>query len=703
MTPRRLVITVVFMWLLAVPVWAEEPARNVAELLPADTLGFVELRQPGALLKEVANLFEGTAFGNIPDSLTKLWGKDGPPPRERAAMAPVGAFGLFLSPEMVKEVGRLQGAGFAVTSFKNGQPQMVAIVLPGESNAPAFFMRAFLTFEPNKLIGEVEGVRIYQQEPRRWQIEPKRGFEEKRGFEPREKPAPPQDRDEEKRPLRAEKKHGDEPAFAMMPGALLIGTLDAVKDVILRAKGKVKGETLAGNKTYQEASKEIGGQPGLFAYVNVPAALVAIENGVQALGKDELAAIKDLIGAKAFRAAGYSVSLDQGTFRYRELALLDPKEKSPVLEAFPKEPVKKELLHFTPADTVLAVAMSNSNGAERWAQIVKLIDACAKIGGAKDVPSEEIAKFEKGLGIDIGKDIMGNITAFGGALGDPMKAPIKRVEEKQGGFQRVSVFPEIPGVVVLQARDEDAATNFMEKVLPKIYGAIHNKANVKPDSKKVDGQTIYSLPIHEGVALNYGRSGKTIVLGGFPKPVSQALNNGAKEKGFLADAKVESRSKELEGTVFVMAMKPATMIAGAMIPWMMEERRSKAVPPRGEEKRDPREKEKPAPSGEEKRPAPARAVAQDRAEARDEEHFKLPKELTQLFAKEELFIIRVTRKDDRILEEGTWPGLKTLVGPLMHLFMEERAKARPADAPPRIEERPIPREERKPSPPDRRN
>src|SRR5262249_42960178 len=142
---------------------AAEPIKDPAELLPAGTLAYGELRQPGPLVKEFAGLFEDSALGNVPDSLARLWGKDGEAPSRRT-MHEVGAIGLFLSPEIVHEAGRLQGAAVAVTGIKEGRPQFVAIVLPGESNGPGFIMRAFLTMEKVRPLRDVEGVKLYQMQ-----------------------------------------------------------------------------------------------------------------------------------------------------------------------------------------------------------------------------------------------------------------------------------------------------------------------------------------------------------------------------------------------------------------------------------------------------------------------------------------------------------------------------------------------------------
>src|SRR5262249_31083475 len=146
-------------------------------------------------------------------------------------------------------------------------------------------------------------------------------------------------------------------------------------------------------------------------------------------------------------------SLKDGTLRFREVVLLDPKEKCPVLELMPTRPVKTGIFHFTPDRAVLAMAMSNEGEKGRWAKALQLLDGFAKLTGSRPgrpapVPSEEIAKVEKALGIDFGKDVFDKITAAGFALGDPFDMKMRRVELGPG---RSRTEPEVPVVFVVQA------------------------------------------------------------------------------------------------------------------------------------------------------------------------------------------------------------------------------------------------------------
>lgn len=670
--------------LALVPAARTQEVKDPAELMPAGTLAYAELRHPGQLVKEIASLFEGSAFGNVPDSLTKLFPKEMP----RHARQEMGAFGLVLAPEVIKEVSRIQGAAIALIGCKDPHsPEYLAVVLPGDSNAPGFMMRAFLTMEEFTSAGEVEGVKVYQYSPRRFKGEDKPRFkdEEKPRFKDRDEEKP-RFKEERERPVAVQAESAPYPAVAMMPGALFVGSADAVKDAIRRAKGKGKGESLAESKLYKEVNKELGDKPGVVAYGDVSAVVGTLQKVLPQVERDAaqvLKAVDEFVNFKAFRAIGYAVTLDKGTLQYRELVLLDPKEKSPVLELLPQEAAKKELLHFTPNDTVLAAAISNDHGAERWTKFLKLMDAVAKVANANKMPSEEIAQMEKALELDFGKDIAGKVAAVAFALGDPLKAPMIREEKNlPGGGKETRSGPEIPFAIVVQATDEEAAATLVDKVLPKVIAAAAGeKKVVDPKVREIDGQKVSCYDANDRNWFCYGRAGKTIVLGQHAKPVAQALNNGAKEKGFLADPKVKARVKELDDSIAIFAAKPVSLVMMGMMTYSMAERsavkeRNRAIEEerKQRDKKEDRNEPKPREKKEEEQDEPKPRAKPDEKDPprreKPEVEVGIPKELTKLLEKEELLIIRVTRKDDRILEVGTLPGLKPLVSEMVDFGMK---------------------------------
>ncbi len=656
MRPRLLVSATLLALLAARPAFAQE-VKDLADVMPARVLAYAELRQPGMIAREIASLFEGSALGNVPDSLAKVRGPQGGPSRSYDA---TGMLGVLLSPEVVGEVRRLRGAAFALTGFKRGEPEWVAVVLPGESNLPAFALRMLLAAE-GRPAGEVEGVTLYHV-----------------SFSGRAlAPAPAGPRADAPR----------SPVFALMPGALLAGSPDGVKGAIRRIKGADKEKGLAGAKLFQEANETLGGRAGLFAYYEPAALVAAVEKDLlppeaAREAAPVLGAIKEVVNLKAIRAAVYGLTLEEGTLRYSETALLDPKEKLLPLELLPREAVNKELLHFTPDGAVLAAAMSNDHGQQRWERGLKLVDSFFPKGQGEErkLPSEYVAAVEKALDVSLGKDVFGAITGVGVALGDPMKAPKKRLVQKGPGFEAVRVYTEVPLVFVVRADGEEAAKKLVG-LLPKVVGLLSGEGEARSEARRVGGQEVVTLKGRRPAdSFHYGRQGRTIVLGQYPEPVAQALGNGAGGKGWATAEKVQQRLGKLDDTVAVGVMKPFALIMSAlMVDHVHEMRKSETKPAVRPERKDaapPPAAEKPAPPPE---PVPVKA---------DPQSERLQKEMGRLLEDEGLMTMRLTRRPERVRFEAEWPGLKPVVARLTDFYFEqllkERREARP-DRPPQLE------------------
>src|SRR5438477_218442 len=93
----------------------------------------------------------------------------------------------------------------------------VVLSLGSTAPAPAGLMRLITAMAPVKLKETVEGVKVY------------RAYSKMKAFGPPGVPPPPA------------KTVEHEPSLAMMPGYLFLGSHQAVKDCILRAKGKIAG------------------------------------------------------------------------------------------------------------------------------------------------------------------------------------------------------------------------------------------------------------------------------------------------------------------------------------------------------------------------------------------------------------------------------------------------------------------------------
>lgn len=568
--------------------------KDPAEVMPANAIAYLEVRQPGALVKELVGLFENSALGNVPESLFKFLEelKVPPPPR---GFRDLGATGLFLAPEIVREAGRLQGAAVAMTGLDaRGQPEFVAVGLPGESTLPRLAFRTLLAMSPLQRLDPIEGVPVYQI---------------------------------------------GGVACAMTPDALVLGTPKLVKDVVARIKGKGDKNGLAGVAHFTEARKQAGDEPGVFAYIGINEALAATLE-MPALGQAEkqlMEALFKTLTMKAFRFQAYSLSLDKGTLRLREVVQFDPKEKNALLELLPPEGVKRELFHFTPNDAVAALALANGDGAKRWTRVMELLDEIAKLVGQPQVPSEEIAKLFKAVEIDPAKDVLGRINAVAVALGDPLKS-----QQKPGAM------PDIPAVLVIEATDEDAAKKLLDELLPHLYSLATHSKDAKPATKEIGGRTLQTLPLPGSMSLSYGREGRTVVVGVSTNAVAQTLSNGAKKLGLLADDKVAAALKDIQSPIFLGVGKPFSLMRGAAVT---------SVIVRGG--------------------APQAAGPE-----------ALLKEFGRLVESEGLLLVSLSRQRERLVEEVTWSRLKPGVGQLVDLGLKFYLLGAPAEARPQPRQRP---------------
>jgi hypothetical protein len=561
-----------------------------AAWFPARTIAYLEVNQPAQLAKEMDAVFKGSALDNLPNLLAAFREKN--PPGERYyyyGPRVLEMLALMVGPEARAEFARTQGAAVALTGVgKTGQPEVVGVILPGDSHLPGLFMRSMFLFQTRlQTVGEVEGVRICRD---RRQIYRKYG--------PRDEPI-----ERGKEPKVEYEEYG--PAIAVLPKVIILGSsVEAVGDVVRRIKGKQSADSLAAAKGFKEAAK-LRERPGLFGYADI-ATLVSVMTKTLMAGprfdeyrkrdlqeqiryleqrrqfekereksekreprdyeaeigqaKQRLEALEKAAAARkaearkvaklleeqlgALRSAAGSLSLQDGALGLEIQVQLNPEHKSALAKLLPDQKVDLEVLHYVPADCPFALAKAMPSNPKWWPNLLEVVDALAGASGSKQAPSKALKSVEAKLGFDFGKDLFGKIKSVAVA------APPARAEIPKGGLH-------IP-VLVIEAVDADAAKS-LEALVPKLVALAHIR-NVdldnlpKPVTETVDGQTVYSLAggdLPWRTAVQYGVRGRFLVLGQDPKFVAGALAGGAQKKGLLAEAKVAQAIKEVQKPVAV--------------------------------------------------------------------------------------------------------------------------------------------------------
>ncbi|MGH7222619.1 MAG: hypothetical protein ACRELF_05290, partial [Gemmataceae bacterium] len=372
--------------------------KDAVELLPAETLACLELRQPARLTREVAILVKGSSLEDIPRRLGKKRAENEADrgyrysPRQEM----LGMLSMFLSPEMLEEAGRTRGGFVALTGFaKDGMPEVVG-VLNSSSNFPGLYMRAFLSFARPRLVGEVEGVPLFREVSYVYRrVQPGGG-----------NPPEPEWRE-------------SGPVMGRLPGLLLFGSsVDSLKDVIRRAKGKSAAASLTKLRAFKDAAA-LRDRPGLFAYVDMTA-LEAKLGEVAARSENpnlrkRIAAFTSFLGERAIRTLTFSLTLHNGVLESQMRFTLNDKSDSPLLGLLPDRAAQRDLLHFAPKDALLALTGGLGDNEKRWKTFVNLLDALYKLEGraGDNRPSRTIAEMEKKLKFQINKDVLAELTGAG--------------------------------------------------------------------------------------------------------------------------------------------------------------------------------------------------------------------------------------------------------------------------------------------------
>ena len=543
---RCRILLTLFMALLVTEAANAQPGKVLradfpATLMPEKTIAYAELYQVGLLAKEVGDLFGGSALADVPDSLDRIRSKYAKDLDVWARRRPeeIGIFGLMMAPEIIAELGRVEGGAIAFTGMAKGpieMPEFLAVVMPGQSKCARYFMRTMLTMAPTKKLETIEGVSVY-------------GLEYgKKAMKKKEFKGPPPDfkGDKDKSaptsvdglPVKPEfsvsTDQGDDdemglPVFAMTPNVLLVGSRNNVKEAILRLKGKLKTTSLAQTAAFKEARQIMDGKPGLFTYANPEALFDMVEQIRFPFGptfKEEFPNLRDTINPKAFRALAQSYTLEKGKLTVKEVVLLDSKEKDAVLDLLPTKAANADLLHFAPKDAVFAAIIDNTGGEDRWRKLLAIMDALTPKNEPRR-PSAEIKEGERELGIDFGKDLAGQIAGAGFAVGDPLTARIKTVEVIRENSSYSHSAPEIPMIVIVQATSDEAAENLL-KLVPKVLSGGRKESPLT--KRSVAGRDLTVIKMGPDGEICYGREGTVLVFGQMAETVAGGVKFGRRRR-----------------------------------------------------------------------------------------------------------------------------------------------------------------------------
>ncbi len=498
-----------------------QQVKDLSTLFPPNSLLYFEVVKPAEISRECMSMVKGTILENMIPYMAKWHEKD-----------PVGGFGdrqgigmasMFASPEFLAEAGRLQGAAFAIVGLnKKQEPEMVFVLLSGESNFPGIMLRTILAELDTRIAAEVEGTPIFGFKPMMFRQVAAGAVANPAapGAPPAPPPPPP--------PLEA-------PFIAKIPGAIIMGgNTDSVSDVVRRIKSKEKSPSLSDHPEFKESSS-LRRKPGLFAYVNPVRGLDAIAKAdPKALKEQEPRWAMEMLNPKAFRSVAAHLALSEGTLDFQVGAQLEPSQSSPILDLIADQRVSLPIFQPVPKDSTVAFSFALKDGEKRWSQILTAADAIVGADGPK--PSDQIHAIEEKLKVSIGKEIFGRIAAVTVALPEKQELP-------KGAM-------EIPMIFV--TGNDPGATEQLEKLVAPILSMVAGET-VDPITQTIDGIKIRSVSgahFQWKAPLHFGRSGTTLAIGLDRKLVASSLS-GKIGTSLLGDPKLADVIKEHDRAALV--------------------------------------------------------------------------------------------------------------------------------------------------------
>jgi len=110
------------------PVLEDLTNFDPATLMPANTLAYVELGNPGRQIETILAQLKGTPFEN---PLAAMGGSS----RNSGDKSPEDIIGALLNPSMTAEFKKIRGLAVGVTGLANNNPPCIAVLYPGKSDA----------------------------------------------------------------------------------------------------------------------------------------------------------------------------------------------------------------------------------------------------------------------------------------------------------------------------------------------------------------------------------------------------------------------------------------------------------------------------------------------------------------------------------------------------------------------------------------
>jgi hypothetical protein len=466
---------------------------DLAELLPASTLAYVELKHP-PLIRELRQLFHGSGFDDYAAFREEHKPKSKRSDRFFISNLNGPLFAFIFTPEFLDELERFNQHGVALLGFtRTGEPRSVWIMDSGDSNIPNLITRDILTLVSRfHIVARVEGVRLYQYRSSDILHPTIKGKEEA------VKPQPDY----------------EGPVIALMPKVVLVGSdVASVRDVILRMKKKHAEPSLASSKAFRQA-RELRSKPGMFGYAELgkifgPKGPLA-KNGKAPWAFDTFFGAERiflqsaiLFNPQTLRTGAAHLGVEKGEIELQLRFQVEPDMTSPLSTLLGQRLASQDLLHYVPKNAVVALTLPLADKPASWEKVLQQIDQIARSYGLeKQLSSKYIAEWCKEMELDPAKDLLGKVRS--------LTPGIIELDWRK---------PE--GVLILEGVNAGAA-----KELETLANKIRKR-------------------VTESIKFEVGRQDKLVVVGTSAKAVQNALEDGRRRQGFASRPEVARTLKDL--------------------------------------------------------------------------------------------------------------------------------------------------------------
>lgn len=466
-----------------------------ARWLPSRTAFYFEVKDARTLAKELANLLTGTPLDNYPFNL-----------RQGPTFVPgwLSELAVWLAPDMLPETQKLGGAAFAIVDTNNkGEMQWVAMLHLGDTNAPTLSLRRAMTEGQWRVVDEVAGVKLF--------------------YNPRVSvPGMVYVEDANQKPA-----YGC--VVAVVSGAILTGTPQAVAEVIHRSNGNAVGPNLADQNAFQEARTAQTKKGGQFFYVHWNRLLDINHPFVQMLQKG--------VDAKAVQQIVGQVNLQQGMLSMHSEWSVNELSRSPLLNVIPPAPLKPSLLQWMPKETVGFIALAQNQAASRWEALLEWMDTLAKLSGAEmRLPSRSIDRLEDITQIKFAKDLSPNL--------------------KQMALAFVANNPQsIRPLLILEANQPNLAQKWQMEWFAQIVSAwVGQPVQLAP--VEANRFPMQQVQLDRGITWYIARQEQYLLISNDLMTINAALSASSIKQGLDTDKTLASAFSETEGNGMVVGFRP---------------------------------------------------------------------------------------------------------------------------------------------------